>query len=62
MVVSAGMFRKEIGVFTLFSMFIVVFLVGFMPTVVIAQSVFDGTYDYSYNLHGPNGWETHTVE
>ena len=62
MVVSAGMFRKEIGVFTLFSMFVVVFLAGFMPAVVIAQSVFDGTYDYSYNLHGPNGWETHTVE
>jgi hypothetical protein len=28
---------------------------------VASASVFDGTYDYRYNLYGPNGWETHDV-
>jgi len=23
---------------------------------------FDGTYNYAYNLHGPNGWEDHYVD
>ena len=23
---------------------------------------FDGTYNYAYNLNGPNGWETHRVD
>jgi hypothetical protein len=28
---------------------------------VASASVFDGVYDYRYNLYGPNGWETHEV-
>jgi hypothetical protein len=28
---------------------------------VASAALFDGTYDYRYNLYGPNGWETHDV-
>lgn len=28
----------------------------------IEAASFDGTYNYAYNLNGPNGWETHQVD
>jgi len=43
----------------LVSIFVVVILSTVIP--VFAAS-FDGTYNYAYNLNGPNGWEEHQVD
>ena len=31
-------------------------------SVPVEAASFDGTYNYAYNLNGPNGWETHQVD
>lgn len=36
-------------------------LVAFIFTTAAYAASYDGVYNYSYNLYGPNGWETHTV-
>ncbi len=28
----------------------------------VGAASFDGTYNYAYNLNGPDGWETHRVD
>jgi hypothetical protein len=44
------------ALFLLLGVTVLAFTIG-----VASASVFDGTYDYRYNLYGPNGWETHDV-
>jgi hypothetical protein len=39
----------------------VVILLNLFKAVPAAATSFDGTYNYSYNLKGPSGWETHRV-
>ena len=39
----------------------VVILLNLFKTVPATAASFDGTYNYSYNLKGPSGWETHSV-
>ena len=33
-----------------------------LASVPVGAASFDGTYDYAYNLNGPDGWETHRVD
>ena len=42
-------------------MFICV-LVTFSTVIPVFAASFDGTYNYAYNLNGPNGWEEHHVD
>lgn len=40
----------------------VLVLVIFSTSVPVFAASFDGTYNYVYNLNGPNGWEEHRVD
>ena len=37
-------------------------LVIFSMVIPVFAASFDGTYNYVYNLNGPNGWEEHRVD
>ena len=37
-------------------------LVTFSTVIPVFAASFDGTYNYAYNLNGPNGWEEHHVD
>ena len=55
--ISRRVSRGYLALFLLMSGVILSF-----PLVSVEAASFDGTYNYAYNLNGPNGWETHRVD
>ena len=44
------------------ALLLLVSMVLALAFVSVGAASFDGTYNYAYNLNGPNGWETHRVD